>query len=51
MASAVAEQLMAHDAIRVGGASLWKGAWRVGFWGAFAMAMTAWVGTLFGAAV
>lgn len=35
----------------VGGASIWKGAFRVSFWGAFAMAITAWVGRLFGAVV
>ncbi len=38
-------------AARVGGASLWKGAWRVGFWGAFAMAATAGIGSLFGTAL
>lgn len=32
----------------VGGANIWKGAWRVGFWGALAMAITAGIGTLFG---
>ncbi len=36
---------------RAGGASVLKGAWRVTFWGALAMAMTAGVGTLFGAVV
>lgn len=35
-------------AARVGGASLTKGALRVGFWGAFAMAATAAIGRLFG---
>jgi VIT1/CCC1 family predicted Fe2+/Mn2+ transporter len=38
-------------AARVGGASGVRGALRVGFWGAFAMALTAAVGKLFGAAV
>ena len=38
-------------AARVGGASAWLGAWRVGFWGALAMAATAAVGKLFGTAV
>ncbi len=33
---------------QAGGASLWKGALRVTFWGAFAMAITAGVGALFG---
>ncbi len=32
-----------------GGASPWKGASRVAFWGALAMAVTAGAGTLFGA--
>lgn len=36
-------------AARVGGASVGTGAWRVGFWGALAMAITAGVGALFGA--
>ncbi len=35
----------------VGGASITKGAMRVGFWGAAAMGLTAVVGKLFGAAV
>ena len=38
-------------AARVGGADVRKGAWRVTFWGALAMAITAGVGTLFGAVV
>ena len=38
-------------AARVGGASVWKGAWRVGFWGALAMAITASTGMLFGTVV
>jgi VIT1/CCC1 family predicted Fe2+/Mn2+ transporter len=38
-------------AARVGGASPWIGAWRVAFWGALAMAVTAGVGKLFGTAV
>jgi VIT1/CCC1 family predicted Fe2+/Mn2+ transporter len=36
-------------AARLGGASVWRGAARVGFWGAVAMAATALVGKLFGA--
>ena len=36
---------------RAGGASVPMGAWRVTFWGALAMAVTAGVGTLFGAVV
>jgi len=36
---------------RAGGASAIKGAWRVTFWGALAMAITAAVGALFGTAV
>lgn len=38
-------------AAQAGGASRWKGAVRVGFWGAFAMAATALIGKLFGAVV
>jgi VIT1/CCC1 family predicted Fe2+/Mn2+ transporter len=38
-------------AARVGGANIWKGAGRVGFWGALAMAITAGIGTFFGAVV
>lgn len=36
-------------AARVGGAVMWRGALRVGFWGALAMALSALVGRLFGA--
>jgi VIT1/CCC1 family predicted Fe2+/Mn2+ transporter len=38
-------------AARVGGAGVLAGAWRVTFWGALAMAITAAVGALFGAVV
>jgi VIT1/CCC1 family predicted Fe2+/Mn2+ transporter len=38
-------------AARMGGASAPKGAWRVTFWGALAMAITAGVGALFGTAM
>lgn len=38
-------------AAKVGGASVVLGAWRVSFWGALAMAITAGVGALFGAVV
>jgi VIT1/CCC1 family predicted Fe2+/Mn2+ transporter len=34
---------------RVGGAPVWTGTWRVAFWGAFAMAVTAGAGFVFGA--
>ena len=43
--------LLGAVAARVGGASVWLGAWRVTFWGALAMAITAGVGALFGAVV
>lgn len=36
-------------AARAGGANPWVGAWRVSFWGALAMAVTAGVGAAFGA--
>jgi len=38
-------------AAQAGGANMWKGAARVGFWGAIAMLATAGVGSLFGVAV
>ena len=38
-------------AAQAGGASVMTGAWRVAFWGALAMAATAGVGSLFGAAL
>ena len=38
-------------AARAGGANIWRGALRVGFWGAFAMAVTAGIGALFGTSV
>ncbi|CAI06402.1 conserved hypothetical protein [Aromatoleum aromaticum EbN1] len=41
--------LLGAVAARVGGASVPTGAWRVTFWGALAMAVTAGVGALFGA--
>ncbi|MFH1871368.1 MAG: VIT family protein [Pseudomonadota bacterium] len=41
--------LLGAVAARVGGASALPGAWRVTFWGALAMAVTAVVGMLFGA--
>jgi vacuolar iron transporter family protein len=36
-------------AAEVGGAPVWLGAWRVAFWGAMAMAVTAGAGAMFGA--
>ncbi len=43
--------LLGGLAAYAGGASVAKGAYRVGFWGALAMGLTAAVGTLFGVAV
>ena len=43
--------LLGVVAARVGGADVLVGAWRVTFWGALAMAITAGVGALFGAVV
>lgn len=43
--------LLGAVAAKVGGAGVWIGAWRVTFWGALAMAVTAGVGRLFGAAL
>jgi vacuolar iron transporter family protein len=50
-ASLVFLALLGAVAARAGGASLIKGALRVLFWGALAMALTAGVGALFGTAV
>ena len=47
--SLLALVLLGGLAAKVGGASLWAGAARVGFWGAAAMALTAAAGHLFGA--
>ena len=46
--SLVALLLLGGLAAKVGGANLWAGAARVGFWGAAAMALTAAAGHLFG---
>jgi VIT1/CCC1 family predicted Fe2+/Mn2+ transporter len=43
--------LLGGVAARAGGASVLAGAWRVCFWGALAMAITAVVGSMFGAVV
>ena len=43
--------LLGAMAARAGGAGMLSGAWRVTFWGALAMAITAGVGALFGAVV
>ncbi|MBL8423236.1 MAG: VIT family protein [Candidatus Accumulibacter phosphatis] len=43
--------VLGASAARAGGASALIGAWRVTFWGALAMAITAGVGTLFGTVV
>jgi len=40
--------LLGFLAAKVGGASIWRSVLRVGFWGAFAMAVTAAIGFLFG---
>jgi VIT1/CCC1 family predicted Fe2+/Mn2+ transporter len=40
--------LLGAVAAYTGGASMWRGALRVAFWGIFAMALTAGVGSLFG---
>ena len=47
-ASLVFLALLGAIAARTGGASLWTGAFRITFWGALAMAVTAGVGKLFG---
>ena len=43
--------LLGALAARAGGAGMLAGAWRVTFWGALAMAITAGVGALFGTVV
>ena len=43
--------LLGVVAAKVGGANVFKSAFRVGFWGALAMALTAGIGSLFGTAV
>jgi VIT1/CCC1 family predicted Fe2+/Mn2+ transporter len=43
--------VLGATAARAGGAGMRAGAWRVAFWGALAMAITAGVGALFGAVV
>jgi vacuolar iron transporter family protein len=43
--------LLGAVAAKTGGASVWRGALRVAFWGALAMALTAGIGKLFGAVV
>ena len=51
MATIVALFALGALAAYAGGASIWRGAMRVTFWGALAMAITAGVGRLFGASV
>ncbi len=51
VASLVFLILLGVLAARVGGANAWKGALRVGFWGALAMAITAGIGSIFGTVV
>lgn len=51
VASLVCLALLGATAAKAGGASLVKGAWRVSFWGALAIGITAGVGALFGTAV
>ena len=50
-ASLVFLAVLGAVAARVGGARALVGAWRVTFWGALAMAITAGVGALFGTVV
>ncbi len=50
-ASLICLALLGGIAARAGGARMRVGAWRVSFWGALAMAITAGVGALFGAVV
>lgn len=50
-ASLVFLALLGALGARAGGASIWRGTLRVTFWGAFAMALTAAIGKLFGTVV
>ncbi len=50
-ASLASLAMLGAIAARVGGASMLIGAWRVTFWGALAMAITAGVGSVFGGSV
>ncbi len=50
-ASLVFLALLGSLAASTGGASIWKGALRVTFWGAFAMGVTAGIGALLGAVI
>jgi vacuolar iron transporter family protein len=50
-ASLVSLVILGVAAAKVGAANPWKSAWRVGFWGALAMAITAGIGSLMGAPV
>lgn len=51
IASLVSLVTLGIIAAKVGAANPWKSAWRVGFWGALAMAITAGIGSLMGAPV
>lgn len=51
VASLVYLGLLGAVGARTGGADVWRATWRVLFWGAFAMAVTAGIGRLIGAAV
>jgi VIT1/CCC1 family predicted Fe2+/Mn2+ transporter len=51
LASLVFLALLGVIGARAGGADAWRAAIRVTFWGAFAMAVTAGIGALFGHAV
>jgi VIT1/CCC1 family predicted Fe2+/Mn2+ transporter len=48
LGSLISLVLLGVIAARIGGANPWRGALRVGFWGAFAMAATAALGNIFG---
>lgn len=50
-ASLLSLALLGALSAKTGGAGMWRAVARVSFWGAFAMALTAGVGALFGAAV
>ncbi len=50
-ASLVCLAVLGAIGARAGGANIWKASWRVTFWGALAMALTAGIGLIFGQTV
>lgn len=51
IASLLSLVVLGITSARAGGANIWRAAWRVAFWGALAMGITAGIGAFFGAVV